>query len=216
MWRRRRPLSPSLPTEQGHDESMGSRPTRQTTSGEFVAQPELHLELRSGGRINAVDIRDRLLLPPGGRPPPPAALEERSGGGKVARRFRLSPPGAATRMVMERITAGRDVVQHVQHIEHATSLVVMDRDQDLYDLRALQPPPVLPPDRVMARPALLLGGRAEVTPFIGRTAEKAALSQWYESPGPVSVMLVHGQGGQGKTRRTTCVTSGGRHSSRRA
>jgi hypothetical protein len=48
----------------------------------------------------------------------------------------------------------------------------------------------------------MLGGHAAVTSFVGRTAEMARLSAWCQGPGRVSVMLVHGAGGQGKTRLT--------------
>jgi hypothetical protein len=50
------------------------------------------------------------------------------------------------------------------------------------------------------RPAPLLGAQAETTEFVGRSAELATLQQWLDSPDPLSVMLVHGRGGQGKTR----------------
>ena len=56
------------------------------------------------------------------------------------------------------------------------------------------------PSRVRARPALLLGATKEVTTFVARDAELAILQQWHDSPELISVMLVHGSGGQGKTR----------------
>ena len=59
-----------------------------------------------------------------------------------------------------------------------------------------------PRDQARARPALLLGGHAAVTAFVGRTAELARLRTWFELPAAASAMLVHGAGGQGKTRLT--------------
>jgi hypothetical protein len=52
------------------------------------------------------------------------------------------------------------------------------------------------------RPVMMLGGHAAVTRFVGRGAEKADLTAWYEGPARVSVLLIHGAGGQGKTRLT--------------
>jgi hypothetical protein len=58
--------------------------------------------------------------------------------------------------------------------------------------------------RLRARPALLLDAKAEAEAdsFVGRDAELAILRQWHDSPAPFSVMVVHGGGGQGKTRLT--------------
>ena len=53
------------------------------------------------------------------------------------------------------------------------------------------------------RPALMLGGHAAVTTFVGRAATRIAdLTAWYERPERVSAMLVHCTVGQGKTRLT--------------
>jgi hypothetical protein len=57
-------------------------------------------------------------------------------------------------------------------------------------------------DLARTRPALMLGGHAAVTTFVGRTTALADLKAWYERPESVSAMLVHGALGQGKTRLT--------------
>ena len=95
---------------------------------------------------------------------------------------------------MEGLRVGGDAIQ-IQ-IER----IVMDWDQTLYGVRALQSGSRLGPGRARARPAQLLDGKAEVTPFVDRDAELEKLTQWYDSTDRVSVMLVHGSGGQGKTR----------------
>ncbi|OPC76525.1 hypothetical protein B4N89_46790 [Embleya scabrispora] len=51
-----------------------------------------------------------------------------------------------------------------------------------------------------AQPARLLQARYALIDFTGRGAELARLTAWRDGPGAVSVLLVHGAGGQGKTR----------------
>ncbi|MGD0069891.1 MAG: ATP-binding protein, partial [Streptosporangiaceae bacterium] len=46
----------------------------------------------------------------------------------------------------------------------------------------------------------LLRAADRVVPFIGRTAELSQLRSWRDAPGQLSVILVFGPGGQGKTR----------------
>jgi hypothetical protein len=62
------------------------------------------------------------------------------------------------------------------------------------------PPPV--PDRLVQRaPSWLLSARHQVVPFYGREEELAWLGNWRDSTAvSVSVRLLHGPGGQGKTR----------------
>ncbi|WP_280248152.1 hypothetical protein [Nocardia abscessus] len=48
--------------------------------------------------------------------------------------------------------------------------------------------------------SVLLRGTARVVPFIGRVAELSHLSSWRDAPSRLSVMLVFGPGGKGKTR----------------
>src|ERR1039457_4920665 len=46
----------------------------------------------------------------------------------------------------------------------------------------------------------LLRAASRVVPFIGRTTELSQLQSWRDAPGRLSVILVFGPGGQGKTR----------------
>ena len=46
----------------------------------------------------------------------------------------------------------------------------------------------------------LLRAASRVVPFIGRTTELSQLKSWRDAPGQLSVILVFGPGGQGKTR----------------
>ena len=60
--------------------------------------------------------------------------------------------------------------------------------------------PVLSVKRARDQPALLLQARYAIIGFTGRTTELARLAAWRDSTEPVSVLLLHGAGGQGKTR----------------
>lgn len=54
---------------------------------------------------------------------------------------------------------------------------------------------------LMAQPSRLLDARSQVVPFIGRRAELEGLREWRDADGArLSVLLLHGPGGQGKTR----------------
>ncbi|SCL31669.1 hypothetical protein GA0074692_3157 [Micromonospora pallida] len=55
-------------------------------------------------------------------------------------------------------------------------------------------------DTARRQPSRLLLARHQVVPFTGRDTELDALSTWLSDPELVSVRLVHGAGGQGKTR----------------
>ena len=56
-------------------------------------------------------------------------------------------------------------------------------------------------DRARAQPSLLLSARYEVVPFTGRVNLLQELADWLcEETSPVSVRLVYGPGGQGKSR----------------
>jgi hypothetical protein len=60
---------------------------------------------------------------------------------------------------------------------------------------------VLPPARAVQSPSRLLRARYETVRFAGREPELAALADWRDRGADgVSVLLVHGPGGQGKTR----------------
>ena len=52
----------------------------------------------------------------------------------------------------------------------------------------------------LSRPSILLRAASRVVPFAGRTRELSQLRSWRDAPGRLSVILVFGPGGQGKTR----------------
>lgn len=55
--------------------------------------------------------------------------------------------------------------------------------------------------RARRQPSRLLAAESRVVPFTGRSGELSQLAAWRDDPAPgVSVLLVHGPGGQGKTR----------------
>jgi len=49
-------------------------------------------------------------------------------------------------------------------------------------------------------PSALLQATSRVVDFVGRKSELADLTAWLRGPTPSAVMLIHGRGGQGKTR----------------
>jgi hypothetical protein len=56
-------------------------------------------------------------------------------------------------------------------------------------------------ERATRQPCMLLAAESQVVGFVGRQEELAELARWRDALVPgVSVMLVHGPGGQGKTR----------------
>jgi hypothetical protein len=69
-----------------------------------------------------------------------------------------------------------------------------------------------PGTSVLARtPGSLLAATVEAVPFTGRTTELGELTGWRDRPQPFSVMLVAGEGGQGKTRLAREFASRARH-----
>ncbi|XRQ09288.1 hypothetical protein ACN3XK_74680 [Actinomadura welshii] len=59
-----------------------------------------------------------------------------------------------------------------------------------------------PPDTewLLEQPSRLLGAQSQVVPFVGRQTELRRLEEWRDADGHLSVLLLHGPGGQGKTR----------------
>jgi hypothetical protein len=135
-------------------------------------------------------LRSRLAEGPQRKGQRPAAGE---GWGSAGR----EPGNVSIKTNISRVEAGGDVT--VKVIE-GTFIIMMGESRVLYGMRALQSRPQPTPAKARLSPATLLGGDAGVTSFVGRVADLARLRQWYDSPGPVSMMLVHGAGGQGKTR----------------
>jgi tetratricopeptide (TPR) repeat protein len=83
----------------------------------------------------------------------------------------------------------------------ATGDVRISTEQRRYHLAPFGPPPAgLSADRARRQPSRLLLPRHRVVPFSGRDGELRSLRDWFDEPDPVAVRLVHGPGGQGKTR----------------
>lgn len=122
-----------------------------------------------------------------------------SGGEPRAIGESVGGPPHVNRQIIEGGQAGRDIVQKMWVIEHGIVITVTDRGRARYTVRGVQRRRS-PASVAQRRPALLLGGEAAVTQFVGRDPEMKRLTDWYDAPVRVSVMLVHGAGGQGKTR----------------
>lgn len=58
-------------------------------------------------------------------------------------------------------------------------------------------------EQARAQPARLLQARHQLVTFTGRADELRRLADWRDGRDPVSVLLLHGAGGQGKTRLAT-------------
>ncbi|MTE21881.1 tetratricopeptide repeat protein [Streptomyces sp. TRM43335] len=70
-----------------------------------------------------------------------------------------------------------------------------------YRVDALPPAPApLTAQGARAQPARLLHARHQLVPFTGRVAELRVLTAWRDGDAAISVLLLHGAGGQGKTR----------------
>lgn len=65
----------------------------------------------------------------------------------------------------------------------------------------------LTPEEARAQPSRLLLPRYGVVPFAGRDAEIGQLCDWLGGPNGISACLVHGSGGQGKTRLAATVAA---------
>lgn len=78
------------------------------------------------------------------------------------------------------------------------SPAVMDSAAEAYRLLPFPDEPSLPGGGT--GPTALLRAADRVVPFFGREEELARLTSWREASDQVSVMLVHGPGGQGKSR----------------
>ncbi|MGZ3146032.1 tetratricopeptide repeat protein [Lentzea chajnantorensis] len=72
-----------------------------------------------------------------------------------------------------------------------------------YDLRPFTSPVPPDPAELRRQPSQLLLAGNQVVPFTGRENELARLDEWRRGEGRISAMLVHGPGGQGKTRLAT-------------
>ncbi|WP_432984169.1 tetratricopeptide repeat protein [Dactylosporangium sp. CA-233914] len=70
----------------------------------------------------------------------------------------------------------------------------------VYTLELGRPREAPPVDRLLSLPSQLLDARHEIMPFAGRVAELESLINWRDSGPRLSVLFLHGPGGQGKTR----------------
>ncbi|MET9616018.1 tetratricopeptide repeat protein [Kitasatospora indigofera] len=70
--------------------------------------------------------------------------------------------------------------------------------------------PGLTVEQARNQPARLLQARHALVPFTGRRKELARLTAWRDAPGDASVLLLHGTGGQGKTRLAAQFAAAGR------
>lgn len=75
--------------------------------------------------------------------------------------------------------------------------VLVDRPNYRLELRA---PGVRPRRRRKPGPSYLLDAQWEVVPFRPRAVEERRLREWRDGPEELSVLLLHGPGGHGKTR----------------
>lgn len=127
-----------------------------------------------------------------------AGLGGISGNPESIRAYDELPPEGRYSTKISRAAAGR--VINVITVGGVRREFVLD-DGTLYGWRTWQAQPHPPSARVARpRPAVLLGGVAAVTDFVDRKRELARLRSWFNSPDRMSVMLVYGPGGQGKTR----------------
>ncbi|MFE3108232.1 tetratricopeptide repeat protein [Kitasatospora indigofera] len=70
--------------------------------------------------------------------------------------------------------------------------------------------PGLTVEQARNQPARLLHARHALVPFTGRRKELDRLTAWRDAPGDASVLLLHGTGGQGKTRLAAQFAAGAR------
>jgi hypothetical protein len=89
----------------------------------------------------------------------------------------------------------------VYAVQHGDQYVYVYGGEPPYWVSPFPLAPLPPsPGRVARAPSRLLAARHQVVAFTGRQGELGRLTVWRDDPGGVSVRLVHGPGGQGKTR----------------
>ncbi|SFE32753.1 hypothetical protein SAMN05216251_102504 [Actinacidiphila alni] len=90
---------------------------------------------------------------------------------------------------------------HNIQIGDVTGDVAILLERPLFRLEILRPgQPAELPDRVRHQPSYLLHPGSQVVPYRTPTADLARLARWRDGPEDLSVLLLHGPGGQGKTR----------------
>jgi tetratricopeptide (TPR) repeat protein len=89
----------------------------------------------------------------------------------------------------------------VYAVQNGDQYVYLYRNAPPYWLEPFADPPPVPAQLVQRTPSWLLSARHQVVPFYGRDEDLAWLRNWRDSTTlNTSVRLVHGPGGQGKTR----------------
>jgi tetratricopeptide (TPR) repeat protein len=94
------------------------------------------------------------------------------------------------------VTAGRDAF-----VSGRDTLITYLESRPFYRLQRLPgQPATLSVEDARAQPSRMLNARYEIVPFAGRGVLMGRLTEWLQEPARVSVRLVHGPGGQGKSR----------------
>lgn len=85
---------------------------------------------------------------------------------------------------------------------HATAVVHnrFGRHEFVFETTGLDTVAEVDTAELRHQPSLLLDGRRRIVGFTGRELELATLTGWREAEDPLSIRLVHGPGGQGKSR----------------
>ncbi|MFC4495361.1 tetratricopeptide repeat protein [Streptomyces ovatisporus] len=113
---------------------------------------------------------------------------------------------AATMRAGGRMLPGQQVAHSfvdgpVVQVAHAEGGVRVDIGAPKYRVNAQLPAPArLTVREARAQPAKLLHARHQLVSFTGRATELRALRAWRDDDAVMSVLLLHGAGGQGKTR----------------
>jgi tetratricopeptide (TPR) repeat protein len=112
------------------------------------------------------------------------------------------PDPAPDRRDGGQIVTGSVVLGDVVQIQNVGGNATVTLSRPVYRVEGLRAVRVRPSAQMArAQPSRLLLARHEVVPFQGRETLLADLSGWLTEPDvPMSVRLVHGPGGQGKTR----------------
>jgi hypothetical protein len=101
----------------------------------------------------------------------------------------------------QRLEVGGFVGGHNIQIGSVSGDITLILDRPGYRLELLGPSPPRRIPRSQRLPSHLLDAQREVVPYRPRPADQQALTQWRDDGSePVSVLLLHGPGGQGKTR----------------
>ncbi|WBB75577.1 tetratricopeptide repeat protein [Micromonospora sp. WMMD1128] len=98
-----------------------------------------------------------------------------------------------------------DVIQ-ISHVDGGVTVISPDRPPYRVSTADSSPVPVGVP-KARSHPSCLLLARHQVVPFAGRERTLDALAEWVRGGEPVAALLVHGAGGQGKTRLAAEVTA---------